>query len=155
MGLRKSYETCSESAKKTSQWCLLRLLVSLSLTLNIFHKFWVIPLKKFNRKMFTRKLNVLVTFCRTPAIHMSVVLRNSEQKQPSGSNRIIPPKVFLGKSVPKICCKFTRKHPCRKVISIKLLIFVNVDCLLKNNWSRCFLMKLYTALFSYYFNNVF
>ena len=129
--------------------------MSLSLTLNIFHTFCVIPLQKYNRKMFAGTLNVLVTFCRTPAIHVSVVLRNSEQKQSSVSNRIIPRKVFLGKSVSKICCKFTRKHRCRKLISIKLLIFVNIDCLLKNNWSICFLMKLYTALFSYYFNNVF
>ena len=28
--------------------------------------------------------------------------------------------VFLGKVALKICCKFTRKHPCRSVISIKL-----------------------------------
>ena len=34
------------------------------------------------------------------------------------SNR---PEVFLGKSVLKICSKFTREHPCRSVISIKLL----------------------------------
>ena len=32
-----------------------------------------------------------------------------------------PPEEFLGKSVLKICCKFTRKHSCRSVISIKLL----------------------------------
>ena len=35
--------------------------------------------------------------------------------------RSIPPEVFLGKFVSKICCKFTREHPCRNVISIKLL----------------------------------
>ena len=29
------------------------------------------------------------------------------------------PEVFLRKSVLKTCCKFTRKHPCRSVISIK------------------------------------
>ena len=30
-------------------------------------------------------------------------------------------KLFLGKGVQKICCKFTGEHPCRNVISIKLL----------------------------------
>ena len=29
--------------------------------------------------------------------------------------------MFLGKAVLKICSKFTREHPCRSVISIKLL----------------------------------
>ena len=31
------------------------------------------------------------------------------------------PEVFLGKSVLKICNKFTEEHPCRSVILIKLL----------------------------------
>ena len=31
-----------------------------------------------------------------------------------------PPEVFLGKSVLKICSKFTREHPYRSVISVKL-----------------------------------
>ena len=31
-----------------------------------------------------------------------------------------PPEVFLGKSVLKICNKFTREHPYRSVISVKL-----------------------------------
>ena len=31
------------------------------------------------------------------------------------------PEVFLGKGVLKICSKFTGKHPCRSVISVKLL----------------------------------
>ena len=30
------------------------------------------------------------------------------------------PEVFLGKGVLKICSKFTREHPCRSVMSIKL-----------------------------------
>ena len=29
--------------------------------------------------------------------------------------------MFLGKCIPKICSKFTGEHPCRSVISIKLL----------------------------------
>ena len=36
----------------------------------------------------------------------------------SGSSR---PEVFLGRGVLKICSKFTGEHPCRNVISIKLL----------------------------------
>ena len=31
------------------------------------------------------------------------------------------PEVFLGKGVLKICSKFTGEHPCRSVISVKLL----------------------------------
>ena len=31
------------------------------------------------------------------------------------------PEVFLGKGVLKICSKFTGEHPCKSVISIKLL----------------------------------
>ena len=30
------------------------------------------------------------------------------------------PEVFLTKGVLKMCSKFTRKHPCRSLISIKL-----------------------------------
>ena len=32
-----------------------------------------------------------------------------------------PPEVFLGKGVLKICSKFIGEHPCRSVISVKLL----------------------------------
>ena len=35
--------------------------------------------------------------------------------------RSIPSDVFLGKSILKICSKFTGEHPCLSVISIKLL----------------------------------
>ena len=35
-------------------------------------------------------------------------------------NRSCPPEVFLGKSVLKLCSKFTGEHPCRRMISIKL-----------------------------------
>ena len=48
--------------------------------------------------------------------YSSVFLRNlSEQLFISSS-----PEVPLGKSVLKICSKFTREHPCQSVISIKL-----------------------------------
>ena len=35
--------------------------------------------------------------------------------------RSSPPEGFLGKGVLKICSKFTGEHPCRSVISVKLL----------------------------------
>ena len=38
----------------------------------------------------------------------------------SSSCRSSHPEVFLGKSVLRICCKFTGEHPYRNVISIKL-----------------------------------
>ena len=38
-----------------------------------------------------------------------------------GVHRSSPPDVFLGKGALKICNKFTGEHPCRSVISIKLL----------------------------------
>ena len=40
------------------------------------------------------------------------------------------PEVFLEKGVLKICSKFTGEHPCRSVISIKLL------CTLKSHFSK-------------------
>ena len=36
-------------------------------------------------------------------------------------HRSSPPEVFQEKGVLKICSKFTGEHPCRSVISIKLL----------------------------------
>ena len=35
--------------------------------------------------------------------------------------------VFLGKGVLKICSKFTGEHPCKSVISIKLLCYIFSD----------------------------
>ena len=37
------------------------------------------------------------------------------------NDRSGPSVVFLGKGVLKICCRFTGEHPCRSVISTKLL----------------------------------
>ena len=42
------------------------------------------------------------------------------------------PEVFLGKGVLKICSKLTGEHPCRSVISIKLLCFVHSNTLNRN-----------------------
>ena len=35
-------------------------------------------------------------------------------------SRSIPPEVFLGKGVPKLCCKFTGEHTCQSMTTIKL-----------------------------------
>ena len=42
--------------------------------------------------------------------------------------RSSPPEVFLGKGVLKICSRFTGEHPCRSVVSIKLLITLCHGC---------------------------
>ena len=51
-----------------------------------------------------------------------------KEKTGSGKNILVGlyknrshPEVFLGKSVLKICSKFTGEHPCRSVMLIKLL----------------------------------
>ena len=46
------------------------------------------------------------------------LVRNHSGRHFSKSRR---PEVFLGKGAPKICSKFTGEHPCRSMISIKLL----------------------------------
>ena len=42
-----------------------------------------------------------------------------------------PFRVFLGKGVLKICSKFTREHPGRSVISIKLLNSLMTEAVMK------------------------
>ena len=44
----------------------------------------------------------------------------------SGTSRSRHWEVFLGKSVLKICSKFTGEHPCRSVISIVLCNFIEI-----------------------------
>ena len=46
------------------------------------------------------------------------LITSTSVRQRSGSSH---PKVFIGKGVLKICSIFTGEHPCRSVISIKLL----------------------------------
>ena len=43
---------------------------------------------------------------------------------PPALMRRIPTEVFLGKSILKICSKFTGEHTCLSVISIKLGVFL-------------------------------
>ena len=43
------------------------------------------------------------------------------RKNQNHALRSSPPEVFIGKPFLKMCSKFTGEHPCRSVISIKLL----------------------------------
>ena len=54
-------------------------------------------------------------------IPMKRHLNNSPHYFYNRNFRSSRPEVFLGKDVLKICSKFTGEHPCRSVISIKLL----------------------------------
>ena len=55
--------------------------------------------------------------------------------QQSWKSRSIHSEVFLGKGVLKIWSKFTGEHPCRNVISIKLLLICGVAGFLPN-WNQ-------------------
>ena len=54
-------------------------------------------------------------------IILFIVFSISVLKVSLTSYRSSRPEVYLGKGVLQICSKFTGKHPCRSVISIKLL----------------------------------
>ena len=68
------------------------------------------------------------------SILMSRVLRNSHLQ------------VFLGKGILKICSKFTGEHPCRTVISRKLL-FSFIEIALRHGCSLVNLLLIFRALF--------
>ena len=55
------------------------------------------------------------------------------------TSRSIPPEVILEKGVLKICSEFTREHPCRSVISIKLL---SCKTLLKSHFPMSVLLQI-------------
>ena len=63
-----------------------------------------------------------------------IITKLSESSITKACNqRSSPSEVFLGKSVLKICSKFTREHPCRRAISVKLLCnFIEITL-----WHRC------------------
>ena len=52
---------------------------------------------------------------------MFILVRKEELPNLTSNIRSSRPEVFLVKGVLKICNKFTGEHPCRSVISIKLL----------------------------------
>ena len=66
----------------------------------------------FYKKCVVRWKNVFLNFNSNSG---------SERDSNTGVFRSSPPEVFLGKDVLKICSKFPGEHPCRSVISIKLL----------------------------------
>ena len=55
--------------------------------------------------------------------------------------------VFLGKSVVKICIKFTREYPCRGVISIKLQSSL-IEITLRHGCSPINLLHIFRTLFT-------
>ena len=60
----------------------------------------------------------IVSVLETLNLSRSEEVRNLYQL--TSNNGSSHPEVFLGKNVLKICSKFTREHPRRNVISIKL-----------------------------------
>ena len=56
------------------------------------------------------------------------------------------PEVFLGKCVLRICSKFTGEHPCRRVISTKLLCnFIEIT--LRHGYSPVNLLQIFRTPF--------
>ena len=74
-------------------------------------------------------------------------LCNSLKKQKRGTCRSSYPEVFLEKGVLKICRKFTREHPCRSAISIKLVA--------KQLYWNHTLAWVFSCRFAAYFQNTF
>ena len=54
------------------------------------------------------------------------------------------PEVFLGKGALKICSKFTGEHPCRSVISIKLLKPIFPIKITIHSFLMSYILKKYT-----------
>ena len=76
----------------------------------------------------------------------------NKQEQPklqvftSETFRSSHPEVFLGKGILKICSKFTGEHPCRSVISIKLLCrFIEIT--LRHGYSPVNLLQIFGTPF--------
>ena len=62
-----------------------------------------------------------------------------------------PPEVVLGKGALKICSKFTGEHPCRSVISIKLLCYFTEIAL----WHGCSLVNLLHMFRTHFYKNTY
>ena len=62
------------------------------------------------------------------------------------TNRSSPPEVFLRKGISIICCKFTREHPCRSAILIKLQSNF-IEMALRHGCSPVNLLHIFRALF--------
>ena len=57
-----------------------------------------------------------------------------------------PPEMLLGEGVLKICSKFTGEHPCRSVISMKLLCNV-IEIVLRHGFSPVNLLHIFRTPF--------
>ena len=80
---------------------------------------------------------------------MDVLLTKASPKVKSNienDDRSSPPEVFLEKGVLKLYRKFTGEHPCRSVISIKLLFCNFIEITLGHGFS---------CTFTAYFQNIF
>ena len=71
------------------------------------------------RKIRTRKNSVFGHFSGSGSLWKELMAELDAWKGSKYRSR--PPGLYLGKSVLKICSKFTGEHPCRSVIPIKLL----------------------------------
>ena len=91
---------------------------------------------KQNAKELFSRTNISITV--SGAKHLGAVI---------GRVRSSHREVFLGKGVLKICSKFTGEHPCRSVISIKLLCnFIEIT--LRHGCSPVNLLHIFRTPFS-------
>ena len=72
--------------------------------------------------------SILVTLMERKLHLMFVIILHASNTLRMSTFRSTHPEVFLGKGVLKICRKYTREHPCRSVISIKLLKQIRHGC---------------------------
>ena len=120
-------------------------------------------------KIRTRKNSVFGHFSRVDGWRGNFLKLQTDWYIPEGSTgntplgltyfRDSPAEVFLGKSVLKICSKFTGKHPCQSVIWIKSLCNF-IEIALWHGYSPVNLLHIFrtpfhlayswTALFLYY-----
>ena len=75
-----------------------------------------------------------------------IILRISRELTVRSMSRSSHPDVFLAKVVLKICSKFTGEHPCRSVISIKLLCNF-IEIALRHGCSSVNLMHIFRIPF--------
>ena len=81
------------------------------------------PSRRSKMKLFAEIVNsskLLTIFSKSPILDMLLSYEYASEFFKKTMYRSSFPEVFLGKGVLKICFKFTGKHPCRSVISIKL-----------------------------------
>ena len=79
------------------------------------------PTAIFTALHLLKRTHVENIFHHINNIHQNIKFTTEDQGNGELAFRSNQPEVFLGKDVLKICSKFTGKHPCRSVISIKLL----------------------------------